>query len=299
MYPIVQLGDGAAGSLGDGDAHTRAKRMAIGKGGWTTEQEASMVEKWLAPGAMWMRDADSSPPVRRLSRQQIVIAAIAIADGEGAAAVSIRRIARELGVGAMSLYRHVPSKDDLLDLMFDQISGEGDLPAQPLGDWRVDLRLLLETERDMLLRHPWAASLGVGRPALGPNALRRLEFGLAALGAHEPDVAASLALVGVGLSFVYGFAQQELAGQEARRRTGLSESEWQQASAPYVRRLIDSGEYPFLQRVMVGANLPDDDASFAFGLERVLDGISLTRAGDAIAGRDWVLLTARRSATDE
>src|SRR5579875_873513 len=91
---------------------------------------------------------------RALSREQIVRAAIDVADAEGADAISMRRIARELNAGTMSLYWHVSSKEELLDLMLDAIDGEMEVP-EPSGDWRADLRAIARGIRTGLLRHRW------------------------------------------------------------------------------------------------------------------------------------------------
>ncbi len=105
------------------------------------------------------RRRDQAPPehARRhpaLSRDEIVKAAVGLADAEGTGAVNMRRIARELDVGAMSLYWHVTDKDQLLDLMLDAVEGE-DVPAGPSGDWRTDLVHIAKQKRRLLLRHPW------------------------------------------------------------------------------------------------------------------------------------------------
>ena len=89
-----------------------------------------------------------------LSRDEIVRAAIKVADAEGPDAISMRRIARELNAGTMSLYWHVASKEELLDLMIDSVQGE-QLTPEPSGDWRADLRALTRSARAALHRHPW------------------------------------------------------------------------------------------------------------------------------------------------
>ena len=104
-----------------------------------------------------------------LSRDEIVRAAIKVADAEGPDAVSMRRIARELNAGTMSLYWHVASKEELLDLMIDSVQGE-QLAPEPSGDWRADLRALTRSARAALHRHPWMVDFIGGRP---PSARRR------------------------------------------------------------------------------------------------------------------------------
>src|ERR1700750_2592912 len=117
-----------------------------------------------------------------LDRDQIVRAAITIADTEGAQAITMRRIATALDTAAMSLYRHIFSKEDLLDLMLDTVFGEIELPAQSSGDWRRDPRHLADSTRAVLKRHAWIVSLLYSRPTIGPNYLRWFEASLAAFG---------------------------------------------------------------------------------------------------------------------
>ncbi len=103
------------------------------------------------------------------SRAQITGAAIRIADADGLDAASMRRIAADLGTGAMSLYRYVPSRDDLIELMIDHVLLEADVPERPTGDWRADLTLIAENTRRMWLRHPgWPACSGRA-PRSGPT----------------------------------------------------------------------------------------------------------------------------------
>ena len=119
------------------------------------------------------------PPRRAtgLSRDEIVRAAIEVADAEGPEAVSMRRIARELNSGTMSLYWHIGSKEELLDLMIDSIAADAEAP-EPSGDWRKDLHAIACTTRASLHRHPWAVNFMGGRPPTGPKTLRNLERSL-------------------------------------------------------------------------------------------------------------------------
>jgi len=115
-----------------------------------------------------------------LSRDEIVRAAIKVADAEGPDAISMRRIARELNAGTMSLYWHVASKEELLDLMIDSVQGE-QLTPEPSGDWRTDLRALTRGARAALHRHPWMVDFMGGRPPTGPKALQNIERALSSL----------------------------------------------------------------------------------------------------------------------
>ena len=109
-----------------------------------------------------------------LSRDEIVRTAIRVADAEGADAVSMRRIARELNAGTMSLYWHIVSKEELLDLMLDAVQGDRENP-EPSGDWRRDMREAARAIRQTLHEHPWLMDFIGGRPPVGPKSLRNLE----------------------------------------------------------------------------------------------------------------------------
>lgn len=225
---------------------------------------------------IWARlDRPGRRPQPALTHEQIVRAAVEIADAEGVEAVSMRKVAARLGAGTMSLYRYVASKDDLLDLMVDAVLGEDPLPEAPSGDWRAELAGLARRSRTVAHRHPWAISFLLARPNLGPNALRQIEYAMAAVDGLGLDVDGMLDMVNTLTAFVTGFVQAELAEQEARRRTGLTDDQWRARMAPYVRRLIASGRHPYFERIVVEAeDYPDPDAVFERRLALVLDGLA-------------------------
>lgn len=243
------------------------------------------------------RRAHSQKPA--LTREQIVRATIEIADADGAQAISMRRIAAKLGAGTMSLYWHVSSKQDLLDLALDAIFGEATLSERLSGDWRMDLRTIAFHSRATLRRHPWLVSVIFGRPPLGPNALRNMEISLSALDHLGLDTITAAGMLATLNIYVVGFVLNETAEEEVRRRSGLTEAEWQSAVAPYIRRLIASRQFPHLERVIsattqADAEDRDNDMSFAFGLDCLLDGFA-ARIADARIGADE---TAGREAAD-
>src|ERR1700683_3673998 len=121
----------------------------------------------IQPVVWMLPDRPGRGPKPTHSREQITAAAIRIADAEGLDAVTMRRVAAEVGSGTMTLYRYVPTKDHLLDLMIDATEGEVVFPDAPAGDWRAGLRAVAWMQRDRLLRHPWLASLEAGRPGFG------------------------------------------------------------------------------------------------------------------------------------
>lgn len=125
-----------------------------------------------------------------LSRERVLAAAIGLADEHGLDAVSMRRVGEALGVEAMSLYRHIRNKDDLLDGMVDAAIAQ--FPARDQSvEWRESLRALVRGAHDVLLAHPWVAALATGRPAVGPARLRFVDTVLAVLlaGGCSPQLA--------------------------------------------------------------------------------------------------------------
>jgi AcrR family transcriptional regulator len=225
---------------------------------------------------IWARlDRSARRPRPSLTHDQIVAAAIEIADTEGVEALSMRKVAARLGAGTMSLYRYVANKDDLLDLMVDAIIGEEPLPEEPAGDWRSELAEQARRVRRGAQRHPWAIGFILARPNLGPNAVRTIEHAMAAVDGLGIDIDGMLDMVATVDAFVIGFVQAELAEAEARRRTGLTEEQWRARMAPYIRRLIATGHYPYLERIVMEADdFPDIDATFERRLALVLDGLA-------------------------
>lgn len=228
-----------------------------------------------APVLVWTRKRPS-PRRQAPSVDQIVARAIAIADAEGSAAVSMRRIAADLGSGTASLYRYVTSRDELLDLMIDTVQDEQEPPALS-GDWRVDLTNIAQRRRFALLRHPWQSSELTGRPTLGPNSLRQADVALGAATALTPDITLAAKVLDTVLAYVSGTVAAELAEIQAQRRTGLTEEQWQASVGPYIQTVIDSGDYPRLARRVIEADDSNPEQRFEFGLACVLDGIA-TRA---------------------
>jgi AcrR family transcriptional regulator len=209
-----------------------------------------------------------------LDSGRIVDVAVRLADTEGVQALSMRRIATELNSGTTSLYRHVAGKDDLLDLMVDAVYAEVDLPGRPSGEWRTDLRLVARLGRDMMRRHPWFATQIASRPAIGPNALRHMDFALSAARGVSSDITTAAGLLGAVGSYVLGAVVNELAEQESQRRTGMSEEEWHAAVSPYIEEVMASGRYPEVNRRVRDAEDLGHDAQFELGLDCLLDGIA-------------------------
>ncbi|MFC7383102.1 TetR/AcrR family transcriptional regulator [Sphaerisporangium rhizosphaerae] len=225
-------------------------------------------------GLVWSRLGRSGSARRpALTREQIVAAAIEIADAEGLGALSMRAIAVRLGAGTMSLYRHIPDKDDLLDLMVDEVYGMIELPERSAGDWRAALVLIATQTRAVLRSHPWFVAAASSRAPLGPNALRHLEYTLAALDGHGLRLPEMARMVGATTSYVTGFVLQELAGEEAKRRNGMTEEQWAATVQPYIEEVVAGGGYPTFSRLIEQEGEESDpDLDFAYGLDCLLDG---------------------------
>ena len=220
--------------------------------------------------------------VRGLSLPDIVATAIAVADADGTEAVSMRRIAREMRVGAMSLYWYVGSKEELHQLMLEKVQAEAETP-EPSGDWRADLRGFALNTRAALLRHPWAIDfLGIGPPS-GPNDARNAERLIAALGGLGLDIATVMqAGMTVG-TYVMGAALREIQEirwqrSAAEAMSGMTAAEIAEFRAEFNRRIRESGRYPHIVKIMDAGIDPDSpetrDERFEFGLDCVLDGIA-------------------------
>jgi AcrR family transcriptional regulator len=208
-------------------------------------------------------------PKRSLSIERIVAAGMKIAVAEGLGAVSMARVAAELGASTMALYRYVAAKDDLVELMIDTALGLPP-PAVPGETWRAGLRRWAVGVRDAYRGNPWALRAPISSPPLGPNNIRWLENALATLAATPLTEQQKLS----SALLVTGFVRAEetlLLDMTAARSAG--------ADAVYtdvLRRLIDAQQFPNVLAAVDSGALDDEDGidqEFEFGIERILDGI--------------------------
>jgi len=213
------------------------------------------------------RDAESD-----LTRDRIVRAAVLIADAEGLAAVTMRRLAVELDAAVMSLYRHVASKDDLLVLMVDHVMGERLLPDPMPEGWRPRIEAMARLHWALIKHHPWMGSgMSMTRPLLAPNGMAQTDWSLGVLRelGFDPDTALQIYLALAGLLFGVAMSlQQEV---EAERETGQSYDEWVDQSDEEMERLGVGTRFLHLAAVQ---NPPDLDAVFDLGLALILDGLA-------------------------
>ena len=218
------------------------------------------------------REPPSRGPKPGLTIARIVAAAIAVADAEGLEALSMRRLAAELGVGTMSLYRYVPGKAELIDVMLDTVFGQVAVPTEGEG-WRATLEHSAREGWAMYQRHPWAA-LAETRPVLGPNALDGYEALLRVMAttALAPgDVVNAVELVS---GYVAGFARRVVEESEATRRTGVSNEEWWSARESFWEQYFDVERYPSITAMWEAGAYEARADAFEFGLQRVLDGVA-------------------------
>jgi AcrR family transcriptional regulator len=192
---------------------------------------------------MWTR----TPPGERrtrITRNELASTALGIVDTEGYDALSMRRLAQELGVGTMSLYHYVRNKDELLSLIHDEVMGEVVLPVGTVlpGTWRDAMRIIANRSRASLLRHGWILELGVD-PPIGPNTVRHFDETLQAVSSIDLPLGDRLDIASSIDEFVFGFClmerQNEHAGTEA-----------EEDMVEYITALMETEQYPALQAII-------------------------------------------------
>jgi AcrR family transcriptional regulator len=234
---------------------------------------------------LWgMQKSPTRGPKPGLSVERIVRAAIGVADAEGLAALSMRRVAAELGVGTMSLYTYVPGKAELLDVMLDTVLGEVAMPDAAAGEWRAKLEAYAREAWAHYHRHPWVLGVSGARALLGPNETALFESSLNAVsgvGLSGKEIVHVVTLVG---EYVRAAAGRAVEAAQAAQRTGVTDDQWWQEREPIFDQYFDASRYPTLVGLeQAGVFQPAEGGldynvqnamdSFEFGLPRVLDGI--------------------------
>jgi AcrR family transcriptional regulator len=241
----------------------------------------------LPPGLdlLWgRREPGSRGPRRGLSVDGIVAAAISVADAEGLEALSMARVAHELGRTPMSLYRYVTSKDELLQLMWNaSAQGAGELVLEGTG-WRERLRSWAIVQREVLDRHPWITQMPMAAPPLAPNSLTFVERGLQGLDGSGLRDADKLRVIGLLSSYTLSEARMAHDAARAARDAMQAAAGGHDPSPPWsfealVRELIDEQTYPRLHRLAWAAEIGDSPSGadereeFLFGVDMILDGV--------------------------
>lgn len=213
----------------------------------------------------------SAEPRAPLTRNDVLRAAVLLADEVGVASLSMRKLAEKLGVKAMSLYHHVANKDDVLDGMVDAVFDEIELPANR-ADWKVAMRQRAASAREALLRHRWAVGLLDSRANPGPATLKHHDAVIGNLRAAGFSVAMAARAFSVLDSYIYGFMLQEL------NLPFETPDELVEVAAAILEQT--AADYPHLTELIVERTLKPGYAygdEFGFGLELILDGLERVR----------------------
>ncbi|WP_248965678.1 TetR/AcrR family transcriptional regulator C-terminal domain-containing protein [Sphaerisporangium perillae] len=252
----------------------------------------SMALLWRTPGAQDTRTGPGPKPA--LSVDMIVDAAIAVADAEGMAALSMRAVGERLGRTAMALYTYVPSKAELVDLMYDHVLAE--LPAghEREAGWREAATAWAEEIWAFYLRHPWVLQVSQARPVLGPNEYAMLDTVVGILRRTGLEAGPLRRLVGALIHFMRGMARTAAESRQAAAATGVPDEEWWFARSALLAEVAPgfAERFPMVAWLESGPASPPEDQStpylerearqtFQAGLAVLLDGVeaAVSRAG--------------------
>ncbi|HEY0002398.1 MAG TPA: TetR/AcrR family transcriptional regulator C-terminal domain-containing protein [Actinoplanes sp.] len=242
--------------------------------------EIGDVDRTLA--LLWRRTLGtpqgSRGPRQRFTVDEVVRAAIEVADADGLPAFSMRKVADRLGLKLMSIYTYVPGRSELIGLMVDEVIGE-DAFRPATGTLRQRLAAIARQAWDEVMRHPWLLQVEEYRPWIGPNGSAKYEWQLSAIdGAGFTDLEMDQ-VVTLLVGFAQNAARAAVAARRAAEQTQMTDAEWWEINAPVLERLMPPGAYPVSGRVGQVAGetynaLADPERSFQFGLERILDGLA-------------------------
>ncbi|MBL1067521.1 TetR/AcrR family transcriptional regulator [Streptomyces sp. 7-21] len=247
---------------------------------------------------LWQgRQKPSRGPKPGLELDDIVTAAVALADREGIGALSMRKVAAEMGVGTMTLYRYVPGKSELLALMLDHVQAPDEAEEKALrelgpGQWRAALERIGESTFRLYLRHPWLVQVNQSRPLLGPNALRGFDTTLAVLAPLNLSDQDRISVVSMIDSLVTGMARTQILQQQAVQESGISDEEFWAAQETVLNTAAEPGDFPHVFALDDNSFDLSHEETMRFALARLLDGLEAflaarrQRAGDSGAAED-------------
>ncbi|MBX3201056.1 MAG: TetR/AcrR family transcriptional regulator C-terminal domain-containing protein [Labilithrix sp.] len=212
------------------------------------------------------------------SVDEVVDAAIAIADADGFEALTIRGVADRLGVSPMSVYTYVSTKAGLFALMVDAVNLRMDRSRPKARTWRARVTAVADDNRRLYERHPWLVTLPPNRPPLGPGTLAKYEYELGALEDVGLDDVSIDAALGFVLGFVESCAHASARARAAEQESSQSDADWWDAYGPELARAYDPSKYPLATRIgsASGEHHQGPHSStfaYTFGLARVLDGL--------------------------
>jgi AcrR family transcriptional regulator len=238
--------------------------------------------------AAWgLRTRPGKGPKPGLTLEQIVAAGVRVAATEGLGAVSMGRVASELGAATMSLYRYVTAKNELLDLMVDAALGPPPGPPPP-DDWREGLLLFARAHLGILRRQPWIVRVPITSPPLTPNQVAWMEHGLATLAGTTLEEQEKLSTIMTVSGITRNWALLTADITAAAQASGTTADEAMLSYGQLLGKLVDPVRFPAIGRLLATGilDIPDEvpDTDFEFGLARVLDGIAALidrRAGGA------------------
>jgi AcrR family transcriptional regulator len=235
--------------------------------------------------SVWLRPERRPRRRQPRTRRELAKAAIAVVDRDGPDALTMRRVAAQLGIATMSLYSYVADKDELLDLVADEMLSEIVVQEQLPSDWREALTLIARRTRAFFLNHPWVISyLDHPDPAVGPNMLRHMEQSLAAVASLELDPLERQSVPRIVDEYVFGAALNAIDDQiqsEYRKGTDAARAA---GTRRFVELMVKSGEFPHIAQTIgegielpyLGEPLESNEARFERGLSWLLDGIAAT-----------------------
>jgi len=220
-------------------------------------------------------------PRAPLSKERVLRAAVDLAARDGIESLTMRKLADELGAGAMSLYHYVPNKEELLDGMVDIVFGELELPSMDL-DWRTAMRRRAFAMREVLNRHRWAVGLMESRRTPGLASLRHHDATLGCLREGGFSIEQTIQANSVQDAYIYGFALQEkhLPFETAEESAAVAQEQVREfAELAEERQFAElADEFPYLAEVVAVANVGYDfTAAFEHGLDLILDALEQRR----------------------
>lgn len=209
----------------------------------------------------------------RVTTAEVIAAGIAMADREGLDAVSMRRVADEVGVTAMAIYSLVPSKAVLVDAMVDHVLAALSREDPPAGSWREQLAWTTRQAWTVYREHPWTLGVTMVRRPFGPNLLASLEANLRIVSGLGVELDEMIRIVNTVDDYVHGALAWKLAAERSEDDSGISNQEWFNRHGQLIERFVDLGHYPILSSLWEAGQLTEHRTDFDFGLQRVLDGI--------------------------